>query len=252
MVAIWRSSSRSPPLTIEIAPSGTPLWRAANETTCASTAFECAAVDEPRSTIALPDLRQSAEQSTVTFGRASYTTATTPSGTRTRRTSSPFSSRWPSIVSPTGSGSATIARTSLAMPARRASSSLSRSSRPACRPASSPASMSRALASRISSLRCSSASAIASRAAFLVAVLRVASSSAARRAWAQISATDWAVVAIAARVPGAAPRALALWQWSGRRLSRYRRCHVHAPEGEREHGHEQRRDRHQRPRVREA
>ena len=31
--------------------------------TWASTAFECAAVDDPRSTIALPDLRQSAEQS---------------------------------------------------------------------------------------------------------------------------------------------------------------------------------------------
>ena len=47
------------------------LARTASEATWASTAFECAAVDEPRSTIALPDLRQSAEQSIVTFGRAS-------------------------------------------------------------------------------------------------------------------------------------------------------------------------------------
>ena len=70
-VASSRSSSRSPPATIEIAPSGTPAPAAASEATCASTAFECAAVDDPRSTIALPDLRQSAEQSTVTFGRAS-------------------------------------------------------------------------------------------------------------------------------------------------------------------------------------
>ena len=43
----------------------------AADTTWASTAFECAAIEDPRSTIALPDLRQSAEQSTVTFGRAS-------------------------------------------------------------------------------------------------------------------------------------------------------------------------------------
>ena len=70
-VASCRSSSRSPPLTIEIAPSGTPAERIAAAATWASTAFECEAVDEPRSTIALPDLRQSAEQSIVTFGRAS-------------------------------------------------------------------------------------------------------------------------------------------------------------------------------------
>ena len=39
--------------------------------TAASTALECAAVDEPRSTIALPDFRHSAAASIVTFGRAS-------------------------------------------------------------------------------------------------------------------------------------------------------------------------------------
>ena len=37
----------------------------------ASTAFECAADEEPRSTIALPDFRASAAASIVTFGRAS-------------------------------------------------------------------------------------------------------------------------------------------------------------------------------------
>ena len=38
----------------------------------------------PRSTAALPDFRQMPAASAVTFGRASYTTATTPSGTLTR------------------------------------------------------------------------------------------------------------------------------------------------------------------------
>ena len=37
----------------------------------ASTALECAADEEPRSTIALPDFRHSAAASIVTFGRAS-------------------------------------------------------------------------------------------------------------------------------------------------------------------------------------
>ena len=167
-----------------------PAHWTAPAATCASTAFECAAVDDPRSTIAFPDFRHSAEQSTVTFGRASYTTATTPSGTRTRLTSSPFSSRWPSIVSPTGSGSAAIVRTSPAMPASRSSVSFSLSSSPDWSPASSPASMSRAFASRISCERWSSASAIASSAAFFVAVSSVASSREAAFACAQTSATD--------------------------------------------------------------
>ena len=37
----------------------------------ASTALECAADEDPRSTIALPDFRHSAAASIVTFGRAS-------------------------------------------------------------------------------------------------------------------------------------------------------------------------------------
>ena len=44
---------------------------AASAAMAASTAFECAADDEPRSTIALPDFRHSAAASIVTFGRAS-------------------------------------------------------------------------------------------------------------------------------------------------------------------------------------
>ena len=65
----WPASSAScsrPPETSETAPSGN-----SGATIEASTALECAAEDEPRSTIALPDFRHSAAASTVTFGRAS-------------------------------------------------------------------------------------------------------------------------------------------------------------------------------------
>jgi hypothetical protein len=65
----WPASSAScsrPPETSETAPSGNSA-----ETIEASTALECAAEDEPRSTIALPDFRHRAAASTVTFGRAS-------------------------------------------------------------------------------------------------------------------------------------------------------------------------------------
>src|SRR3954447_23564721 len=202
-VAISRSSSRPPPATRETAPSGSPAADTASEAIDASTALECAAVEEPRSTIALPDLRQSAVQSIVTFGRASYTTATTPSGTRTRRRSRPLYMRWPSIVSPTGSGRAATERVSRAIPAVGGGVSRSRSSGEASSSASGPASMSRTLASSIWSTRDSRASAIASMAAFLVTVSRRASSREARLAPAQISATDAAVVATASRVPAA-------------------------------------------------
>ena len=70
-MASWRSSSRSPPDTSEIAAAGTPADATAAAATWASTALECAAIEEPRSTIAFPDFRHSAEQSIVTLGRAS-------------------------------------------------------------------------------------------------------------------------------------------------------------------------------------
>src|SRR3954451_242338 len=117
-VASSASSSRPPPATRTIAPSGTPADSAASLAIEARTAFEWAADDEPRSTIALPDLRHRAAASIVTFGRASYTTAMTPSGTRTFRTSSPLGSRKPSMTSPTGSGSAAIERVAAATAAR--------------------------------------------------------------------------------------------------------------------------------------
>ena len=84
------SSSCPPPATSAIAPSGNPAANPASTATSARTAFDAAAIDDPRSTIALPDFRQSAAASIVTFGRASYTTAITPSGTLTLRTSRPL------------------------------------------------------------------------------------------------------------------------------------------------------------------
>ena len=65
-VASSASSSRPPPATRPIAPSG-----ACSAAIAARIALECAALDEPRSTIALPDFKQSAAASIVTFGRAS-------------------------------------------------------------------------------------------------------------------------------------------------------------------------------------
>src|SRR5919199_1421679 len=168
-VAIWRSSSRSPPATIEIAPSGSPTEATASCATWASAMFEWAAVEEPRSTIALPDFRHSAEQS---------------------------------IVTPTGSGRAAISSTEAAIPRRRSSSSFRRSRRAAPMPACSPASMSRALASRISGTRRPSAAAMASSAAFLVAPSSVASTREAALACAHTSATLAVAVAISESVLG--------------------------------------------------
>ena len=70
-VASSASSSRPPPATRLTQPGGNPAATDASEAICASTALECAAVEEPRSTIALPDFRHRAAASIVTFGRAS-------------------------------------------------------------------------------------------------------------------------------------------------------------------------------------
>ena len=70
-VASCSSSERSPPPTIEMASPGSPASAIASRATAASAAFELAAIDEPRRTMAFPDLMHSAEQSIVTFGRAS-------------------------------------------------------------------------------------------------------------------------------------------------------------------------------------
>jgi hypothetical protein len=70
-VASSASSVWPRPATSETAPSGTPAAVAASEATVARMALECAALEEPRRTIALPLLRHSAVASIVTFGRAS-------------------------------------------------------------------------------------------------------------------------------------------------------------------------------------
>jgi hypothetical protein len=138
----------------------------------------------------------SAAASTVTFGRASYTIATTPSGTLTFRSSIPFGSVRDSSSSPTGSGSAAMSRTPSAIACTRAWSSASRSSSAASNPAARPSSRSPAFASMISSTRASTSRAIASRAPFLVAVSSVASRCEAAFARSQISVTDWVPIAM--------------------------------------------------------
>ena len=195
-VASSASSSRPPPAISPSDPSGRPARVAASPATAASAAFECAAELDPRRTIAFPDFRHSAAASMVTFGRASYTTAITPRGTRTLRTSSPPRSRQPSITSPTGSGSAAIVRTPAAISATRRRSSDRRSSRAKDSPLSCPASRSRAFASRIAAVCSMSASAIACSARSLTSESTVASARDARCAAAQVSATEVAIVAI--------------------------------------------------------
>jgi hypothetical protein len=106
----------------------------------------------------------------------------------------------PSITSPTGSGSAAIARVPAAIAEIRAGSSARRSSSASPMPAARPSSMSRWLASTISSVRAISASAIACRAAFFVSVSRAASARAASRAARQMSETVRVAVAMRRRV----------------------------------------------------
>src|SRR6478672_10321811 len=102
------------------------------------------------------------------------------------------------MTSPTGSGSAAIARTPSAIALTRPSSSARRSSSAASSPFARPASMSRALASRISAVRASSAPAIACSAASLVPVGSAASAREASRAARHSSATEGAPAVVAA------------------------------------------------------
>ena len=78
------AAARSANVTAPMQPRGMPASTAASCSTRAITSFEAAAMLPPRSTAALPDFRQMPAASAVTFGRASYTTATTPRGTLTR------------------------------------------------------------------------------------------------------------------------------------------------------------------------
>ena len=79
------AAARSANVTAPMQPRGMPASTAASCSTRAITPRpEAAAMLPPRSTAALPDFRQMPAASAVTFGRASYTTATTPRGTLTR------------------------------------------------------------------------------------------------------------------------------------------------------------------------
>ena len=117
--------------------------------------------------------------SAVTFGRASYTTATTPSGTLTRVSWMPLSSVRCSCTRPSGSGSATSFSSAPAIASMRASSSIKRSSKLSCVPAARAASMSCALAVSTSTRFARSAVAMAASALLRTSALVCASGAAA-------------------------------------------------------------------------
>ena len=94
----------------------------------------------------------------------------TPIGVLTFRRMSPLGRSRSSRIRPTGSGSWATSRNPVAMPATRSSFSNKRSSIARERPISRPVSMSLALASWMRAVLFSSASAIASRQAFLSSV----------------------------------------------------------------------------------
>ena len=122
----------------------------------------------------MPDFRHSAAASTVTLGRASKMMATTPRGTRRRPMMRPLGRV--SILStfPMGSGRAATCRTASTMPEIRSSVRVSRSSMAGRIPASLAAAMSSPLAASHSADRFVKVSAMASRAAFFLAVPAVA------------------------------------------------------------------------------
>ena len=93
----------------------------------AASRFELSASLPPFSTQALPLLKQRANTSNVTLGRASYITPTTPNGTLTRLMRRPFGSVRPQVAMPSGEGSVATLRISEAMPSSLSAVSLSRS-----------------------------------------------------------------------------------------------------------------------------
>ena len=116
---------------------GNPAFTNPSRNAAATTMFEEIAPEEPRRNAALPDFTQRPAASLVTFGLFSYTIATTPSGTRTRRTRKPFGRTHPSATSPTGSGNDATLRRPAAIASTRAGVSRSRSTIAADEPAAS-------------------------------------------------------------------------------------------------------------------
>ena len=107
--------------------AGRPALAAASDSTDTSARLDWIAVAEPRSSAQLPDLIASPAASTVTFGRASYTIASTPNGTRTWLICRPLGWTKPRTTSPTGSGSAAISRKPVGHRRHPVASSVSRS-----------------------------------------------------------------------------------------------------------------------------
>ena len=123
----------------------------------------------------MPDFRQRPAASAVTLGRASYMMATTPIGTRTRRSSRPFGLTVAKSPSPMGSGRAAVARRLSAMPFIRSGVSRRRSIKDAFIPPSRAAFISSSLAASTCAAFSSSRSAIFSSASFFTAVGSTAS-----------------------------------------------------------------------------
>ena len=147
-----------------IEPSGMPVCSAAAESTRAIAAHERAAIDPPRKMQAFPDFRQMPAASAVTFGRASYTTATTPKGTLTRSRRIPDSRVRCSSVRPSGLGSSARLSSAAAMSSMRASVRSNRSMRLSFVPFSRAAATSAAFALRTAGALSRSACAMARRA----------------------------------------------------------------------------------------
>ena len=145
----------------------------------------------PRSTQPLPDFRQRAAASTVTFGRDSKMMATRPMGTRRRIIRRPLGRVQSSVTSPTGSGSFATASQATAISSRRAWSRRRRSVIASVRPLALAVARSLALASRIAASSARRAWAAARKAASRTAVGARARAREAFLAVRAISVTRW-------------------------------------------------------------
>ena len=145
----------------------------------------------PRSTQPLPDFRQRAAASTVTFGRDSKMMATRPMGTRRRIIRRPLGRVQSSVTSPTGSGSFATASQATAISSRRAWSRRRRSVIASVTPLALAVARSLAFASRMAASSARRAWAAARKAASRTAVGARARAREAFLAVRAISVTRW-------------------------------------------------------------
>src|SRR6266568_7283327 len=202
----WSSAkvaSRSGVGTTCAAARGSPAAESPSAKADPSASAERSASEPGRRIAALPLFTQSAAASTVTFGRASYTISTTPSGMRTFLTRRPFGRRQLVVTSPTGSGRDATSPSARAMPSSRAASSASRSRKAAFWPAFFAAATSALLAARIVRERFASASAAArSASSFCSVEARESSRAASRAAPARVRISSGRVVGAGCRISG--------------------------------------------------